>query len=77
MTTPRQPSGLAPGLDFLFDPNWSPEHATAMFELIDDLRDRVWNHYGAQIQAVLREQRGTAGIAGTPTASADANEEPF
>lgn len=77
MTTPRQPSGLVQGLDFLFAPNWTPEQATATFELIDDLRDRIWSHNGAQIQAFLREQSTTGGNAGTSTVSADANEEPF
>ena len=28
-------------------------------ELLDDLRDRVWTHYGLAIQDLLREQRVT------------------
>ncbi len=28
-------------------------------ELLDDLRDRVWTHYGLIIQDLLREQRVT------------------
>jgi hypothetical protein len=28
-------------------------------ELLDDLRDRVWTHYGLVIQNLLREQRET------------------
>jgi hypothetical protein len=42
---------------------WTPEQALALFELIDDLRDKVWLLYGDQMQALLREQRqcGDAG----------------
>jgi hypothetical protein len=40
--------------------DWSPEQATAVFELLDELRERVWAQYGLQIQQVLRDQRGTA-----------------
>jgi len=27
--------------------------------LLDDLRDRVWTHYGLAVQELLREQRVT------------------
>jgi hypothetical protein len=42
----HQPSGLHHGLELLIDPHWSPEQAMAVFELLDDLRDRIWAHYG-------------------------------
>jgi hypothetical protein len=29
-------------------------------ELLDDLRDRLWTHYGLGIQNLLREQRITS-----------------
>jgi hypothetical protein len=35
---------------------WRPEVALAVFELIDDLRDKVWALYSDQLQALLREQ---------------------
>jgi len=40
--------------------DWSPEQATAVFEILDELRERVWAHYGLQIQQVLRGQQRTA-----------------
>lgn len=40
--------------------DWSPEQAVAVFEILDELRERVWNHYGRQIQQALREQQRTA-----------------
>ena len=51
------PSGLRRGLPFALDDTWTPEHALAVMALLDDLRDRVWTHYGLVIQDLLREQR--------------------
>jgi hypothetical protein len=36
---------------------WTPEEALAVFELIDDLRDKVWALYSCQMQALLAEER--------------------
>jgi hypothetical protein len=35
------PSGLSFGLDFLTDANSSPQQALAMYELLNDLRERI------------------------------------
>jgi hypothetical protein len=43
--------------------HWSPEQAVAVFEILDELRDHVWGHYGLQIQQVLRDERSTAVLA--------------
>ena len=56
-----QPSGLNTGLDFLIDKNWTPEQALAVFELLEDLRERIFNHYQIPIQELLKEERGTTG----------------
>lgn len=56
-----QPSGLNTGLDFLIDKNWTPEQALAVFKLLDDLRERIFNHYQIPIQELLKEERGTTG----------------
>jgi len=40
------PSGLQAGLDLLISAEWSPEQALAVVELLDDLRERIWAHYG-------------------------------
>lgn len=45
------PYGLSNGLEVLIDKNWTPEQACAVFELLDDLRERIWEHY----QPVLSE----------------------
>jgi len=33
---------------------WSPEQALAVYEFLDDLRERVWDRYGEQITERLR-----------------------
>ena len=38
---------------------WSPEQAVTVFEILDELRERVWDHYGLQIQQMLRGQQRT------------------
>lgn len=48
----HQPSGVQHGLELFIDPQWSPEQAMAVIELLDDLRDRIWTHY----EIVLHEQ---------------------
>ena len=55
----NQPSGLSAGLPFTVDSTWTPEQALAVWELLDDLRDRVWTHYGWAIQNQMREQHMT------------------
>jgi hypothetical protein len=53
------PSGIQQGLELLIDPNWSPDQALAVIELIDDLRDRIWSHYEIALQQKLRDERIT------------------
>ncbi len=35
---------------------WTPEQALAVFELIDDLRERILSRYEEQIRDVLRDE---------------------
>ena len=53
------PSGIQQGLELLINPNWSPDEAMAVIELIDDLRDRIWSHYEIVMQQKLRDERLT------------------
>ena len=57
----QQRSGLNIGLDFLISTNWTPEQAWAVVELLDDLRDRILNHYLVPIQEIPCEERGMTG----------------
>ncbi len=53
------PSGITHGLELLIDSNWSPEQAMAVIEMLDDLRDRIWNHYEIVLQQKLADDRIT------------------
>ena len=57
----HQRSGLNIGLDFLISTNWTPEQAWAVVKLLDDLRERIWNHYLIPIQDLRLEERGMTG----------------
>ena len=52
------PSGLQRGIPFIIQEDWSPEQALAVIELLDDLREVIWNRYQLQLQQELRKQRG-------------------
>lgn len=51
------PSGLQRGIPFLVQEDWSPEQALAVIELLDDLREVIWQRYQIPLQELLREQR--------------------
>jgi hypothetical protein len=52
------PSGLQRGIPFLIQEDWSPDQALAVIELLDDLREVIWQRYQLPLQDLLREQRG-------------------
>jgi len=54
--------------------DWSPEQAFAVFEILDELRERVWACYGTQIQQVLRDEQGDTA---SPTPARDNDDAPF
>jgi hypothetical protein len=37
---------------------WSPEEALAVFELIDDIRNKILALHGDQLREALKDQRG-------------------
>jgi hypothetical protein len=59
MSTPPEstqlPAHLRP-LTVEIPRTWTPEEALAVFELIDDLRDKICALYNLQLQDLLREQ---------------------
>lgn len=57
MKYPPQPSGLQRGLPLLIDSDWTPEQAQAVFEVLDDRRERICEHYALPLQELSRQQR--------------------
>jgi hypothetical protein len=43
-------------IPFAIPAYWSAEQALAVFELLDDLREAIWNHYRMQLLDEAREQ---------------------
>jgi hypothetical protein len=41
---------------------WTPEQVLAVYELLDDLRERIWELYNLQLQNLLREQQQSPGL---------------
>ena len=52
-------SGLEHGIPFIVQDDWTPEQALAVIELLDDLREVIWQRYQLPLQDLLREQRVT------------------
>jgi len=46
---------------------WTPEEALAVFELIDDLRNKIWALYSDQLQALNEANAGL--LTGPPSAA--------
>lgn len=53
-----QPIGMAAeGTAVAIPTLWTPEQALAVFELLDELRDKIWSLHADQIQALLSEEQ--------------------
>jgi len=50
-------SGLPLTIPLAIPAYWTPEEALAVFELVDDLRDRIWSIYQTDLQDQMRQQR--------------------
>jgi len=51
------PSGRQRGIAFLLPDDWSPEQALAVVELLDNLRERIWQHYQVPLHQLIDDQR--------------------
>jgi hypothetical protein len=70
------PSGIERGIPLLIPDNWTPEQATAVFELLDDLREAIGQHYQVAITNYLREDRYPQVPSGRATTDQDL-DSPF
>jgi hypothetical protein len=43
-------------IPFAIPAYWTPEQALAVVELLDDLREMIWAHYGMQVIDEARQQ---------------------
>jgi hypothetical protein len=70
-TDKQLPTHLRP-LTLEIPATWTPEEALAVFELIDELRDKICALYNHQLQAQLQQQRSNDEVGD----SDDAGDEP-
>jgi hypothetical protein len=38
---------------------WTPKQAIAVYEIVDDLRERIWSIYQTNLQDLMRQQQST------------------
>lgn len=56
MTTAPLRPGLPLFLPVEIPTTWTPEQACAVFDLINEIRDRIWDQYNIQIQQELQSR---------------------
>lgn len=68
----RHPPETAQGsARFARPTKWTPAQASAVLEVLDEIREWIWLSYGRQIQQELRRDRGTA----TPAVPSNLGDE--
>ena len=55
-------AGLPYAIPLAIPTCWTPEQAIAVFELIDELREKIWSIYQTDLQQMIRQQRQPAPI---------------
>jgi len=48
---------------------WTAEQALAVWEMLDELREKIWARYSCQLQHLLAEQQRCAGVDDDDTGS--------
>jgi hypothetical protein len=56
--TPPPSTRLLLTIPFAIPAYWTPEQALAVIELLEDLRDLIWSHYGPQLRDQCQKQYG-------------------
>jgi hypothetical protein len=62
MTQPSSKPGLPSPRPLAIPAYWTPEQAQAVVELLDDLRERILEHYDLQLIDLYREQQRSGAI---------------
>jgi hypothetical protein len=50
---------------------WTAEQALAVWEMLDQLREKIWAHYSDQLQDLLAEQRSYPVVDSADVGSSD------
>lgn len=57
---PLPPSHLRP-ISVEIPASWTPEQALAVFDLLDEIRGKIWAVYSCRLQDLLKEQQRSSG----------------
>jgi hypothetical protein len=75
MSQPSQPSPASPGrrftIPFGIPACWTSDQALAVVELLDDLRELIWAHYGVRLIDLIQAEQVGPQTEIDPTASTD------
>jgi hypothetical protein len=75
MTQSSQPPPDSPGnrlaIPFGIPAYWTPEEALTVVELLDDLRELIWAHYGVRLIELIQTQHAGPEIESDPPANPD------
>jgi hypothetical protein len=79
MTTKQQDTrhGLPLTINFEIPAYWTPEQALAVFELLDDLREKIGAHYSEQLFEISREQHLGASTDGDDDDDIEIDDQSF
>jgi len=62
MSEPNQPQSSAPThlrpVTIEIPATWTPEQALAVYEILYELREKIWALYDFRLQDLLKEQQG-------------------
>lgn len=58
---PSSPAHLRP-ITVEIPATWTPEQALAVFDLLDHLREKIWDRYNCRLQDLLQEQQQSLGV---------------
>ena len=67
-------TGLPFTIPFAIPAYWTPDQALAVVELLDDLRDRIWDHYNLQLRELIADEVYQPSRADDPDSASD---QPF
>lgn len=67
------PSGIQEGLPFVIPKDWTTKQAVAVIDLLDDVREVIYQHYGYKIMKYRRKERRTV----VDGVSCQPGDEPF
>jgi hypothetical protein len=80
MTTKQEDTrhGRPLTINFEIPACWTPEQVLAVFELLDDLREKIGAHYSVQLFEISRQQHlGASNTDGDADADIKGDDQPF